>query len=73
MHETNFELACSRRLSSQLSCPDNDDSDADDDLDVVSNLADSCIASPTQEGVNARISESPGGHSSINGKVLNRL
>lgn len=51
-----------------MSCPDNEESDADDDLDVVSNPADSCVASPSQGPVSARVSDSPSGNSSINGK-----
>lgn len=59
-----------RRLSSQISCPDNDESDADDDLDVVSNPPESCVASPSEDGAapHMRVSESPESHSINNGK-----
>ena len=51
-----------------MSCPENEESEGDDDLDVVSNPADSCIVSPSQDAINTRISDSPDASSSINGK-----
>ncbi|XP_067931774.1 T-box transcription factor TBX3-like [Watersipora subatra] len=58
-----------KRLSSQMSSPENDDSDADDDLDVVSNPADSSVASPSLDTPCMRVSDSPDEHNSITNDI----